>query len=235
VDWEEYFAPVGSQYGLASSPANAVAGLVEYFERRAHGRALDLSCLFLYKMARVLLHRQGDTGVPLRATLKALTRFGVPPREYCPDDPSRFDDEPQPFLFAYARDYQSLLYLRLDAVSSLPEEILLVLKAFVAAGLPVAFGFPVFDSLGCHPDIPFPSCFDALVGGQAVVALGYDDSRRIRSERGALRVRNSWGPEWGENGYGWLPYRYVIDRLACDFWTLLRPDWLEAGGFLPLL
>jgi C1A family cysteine protease len=64
-----------------------------------------------------------------------------------------------------------------------------------------------------------------------VVAVGYDDSRRIRSDKGALLVRNSWGPDWGEAGYGWLPYSYVKRRLAMDFWTVLKPAWLRSGEF----
>jgi C1A family cysteine protease len=145
------------------------------------------------------------------------------------------DDEPRAFLFSYAREYASLLYVRLDGGPTGPDDTLAALKGFLAAGLPVAFGFTVFNSLEADPDVPFPSCYDAPQGGQAVLAVGYDDARRVRSERGALRIRSSWGTDWGEDGCGWLPYRYVTDRLAADFWTLLRPDWLAAGEFAPTL
>lgn len=64
------------------------------------------------------------------------------------------------------------------------------------------------------------------------MAVGYDNARRVRSTKGALRVRMSWGEDWGEGGYGWLPYAYVERGLAVDFWTLLRPDWLASGEFL---
>src|SRR5712691_9870934 len=113
VDWGEYLPPVESQRGLASSSAHAAAGLVAYFDRRAHGRPTEGSCLFLYRMARILLGWKGDAGAPLRPTLKALARFGLPPRRYWPEDPARFDDEPAAFLFSYAREYQSLRYVRL--------------------------------------------------------------------------------------------------------------------------
>jgi C1A family cysteine protease len=63
------------------------------------------------------------------------------------------------------------------------------------------------------------------------VAVGFDDAKRIRSWKGALLVRNSWGPGWGDAGYGWLPYAYVDRGLAADFWTLLRLEWLAAGDF----
>jgi C1A family cysteine protease len=232
LTWEEYFPPAENQRALASSTAHACAGLVQYFERRAHGLVLDCSCQFLYKMARRLLHWTGDSGATLRATLKALKRFGLPPREHWPYAPDRCDEEPHGFLFSYGREYHELTYLRLDPLGVEGRETLERVKSFVAAGFPVAFGFTVFDSLGDVAEVPFPSCFDAPLGGQAAIATGYDDKLRIHSEKGALRIRTSWGTEWGDGGYGWLPYRYVAGYLAADFWTLLRSDWLGAGEFL---
>ena len=65
---------------------------------------------------------------------------------------------------------------------------------------------------------------------QAVVAAGYDD-RRLRGTRGALLIRNSWSSEWGDAGYGWLPYAYVEECLANSFWTLVSAEWLGSGEF----
>jgi C1A family cysteine protease len=216
---------------VAACSARACASLVGYFERRAHGKREEGSSLFLYKMTRVLLGRQGDTGAPLRATLKALVRFGLPPCRLCPNLVEHFDDDPPAFLFAYARDYQGAVYLRLHDASS-SDQTLAQVKSFLAAGFPAVFGFMVCDTLQADGAIPFPSCFDRPLGGVAAVAVGYDDRQRVSSERGALRVLLPWGDDWGENGYGWLPYRYVFDNLAADFWTLLRPDWLASGEFL---
>ena len=64
------------------------------------------------------------------------------------------------------------------------------------------------------------------MGGHAISAFGYDD------EKGALLIRNSWGEEWGENGYGWLPYEYVLQGLVQDFWSVLKQDWIDTGLFV---
>ncbi len=41
---------------------------------------------------------------------------------------------------------------------------------------------------------------DSAGDGHAVVFVGWDDTK------GAWLIKNSWGIDWGENGYGWLAY-----------------------------
>jgi C1A family cysteine protease len=160
-----------------------------------------------------------------------MIRFGVPPEEHWPYEPEKLDQQPDPFLFSFAQDLRSISYLRLDSRGTTGDETLETVKAFLSAGFASVFGFPVYSSLSQDPDIDFPTVFDSLRGGQAAVAVGYDDARVIRSTRGALLIRCSWGTGWGDGGYGWLPDDYVKEQLAVDFWTFLKPDWMESGEF----
>jgi C1A family cysteine protease len=231
MDWREYCGPVEDQQELATSAAHACVALIQQFERRSSGRMLRLSRLFAHCAARRLVNVIGDQGVSLRSVFKAIALCGVPPEEYWPYDSLRLEAEPDPFTYAFHRDFRTLCYLRLDSRLLSGEQVLDQLRSFLAAGFPFAFGFPVCSSVGNDSEIPFPTAADTVLGGQAVTAVGYDDRVRIRSDKGALLVRNSWGPEWGDHGFGWLPYTYVKQQLARDFWTLLKPSWLRSGEF----
>ena len=119
-------------------------------------------------------------------------------------------------------------------------ELLARIKIYLAYGLPSMFGFTVYSSINQASRtgrIPFPTRGERRRGGHAVDVVGYDDTMEIqngnggRPTKGALLIRNSWGREWGEAGYGWLPYDYVLRGLAVDFWSLLRNEWVDTGQF----
>lgn len=234
VDLRQWCSTIEDQGDLGSCTANAGVGLIEYFERRAFGHYLDASRLFLYKVTRNLLGWVGDQGAYLRDTMKALVLAGVPPEQYWPYEITTFDDEPSPFCYAFAQNYKAIVYYRLDPAGASADQVLKNVKQNLAAGLPSMFGFTVYSSfprIGQGGDIPFPQSGDTILGGHAVDVVGYDDRKTIRGERGALLIRNSWGTEWGEAGYGWMPYAYIEQGIAVDFWSLVQASFVDTDLF----
>ena len=240
VDLRQYCSPIENQGSLGSCTANAAAGLVEYFERRANGRFIDASRLFIYKATRDLLHWTGDTGAYLRSTMGALALFGVPPEEYWPYNIASFEVEPSSFLYSFAGNYKAIKYFRLDPTGTPPATLLTRIKMNLSKGLPPIYGFTVYNSISqaaTTGKIPYPATTDRVIGGHANLVVGYDDHMTITNTNngatttGALITRNSWGTAWGDHGYGYLPYDYVTRRLAVDFWSLVKEGWTDTDPF----
>jgi C1A family cysteine protease len=234
ADLRRFCSPVEDQGQLGSCTANAASGMAEYFEKKSFGRYCDASRLFIYKVTRNLMKVTGDTGAYLRSTMKALSHFGAAPEEYWPYDVKRFDAEPGAFVYAYGGNFRAMEYSRVDLAEKKPAEVLADLKALLSNNLAFIFGFMVYSSVeeaSATGLIPFPSKKEKLLGGHAVMAAGYDDGLTIGKSRGAFLIRNSWGPGWGQSGYGWLPYDFVLKGLAADFWTLMKLEYIDSALF----
>ncbi len=221
VDLRKACSPVEDQGNIGSCTAQSVVGLLEFLWKKTSGRPIDASRLFLYKVTRNLLGWSGDTGAFVRSTIKAARLFGVCPEDYWAYDEETFDDEPPAFCYSFAQNYKALVYYRLDP--SLP-----ALRKSLAQGVPFAFGFTCFESIDdetveASGEIPYPGPDEADVGGHAVTAVGYDDKEKH------LIIRNSWGRDWGDKGYGYLPYKYFENELAEDCWCLIRSEYEELG------
>ncbi len=243
VDLRKWCSPVENQGQIGSCTANAGIGVVEYFENRAFGKYLNASRLFLYKATRDFAKLSGDSGAFLRSTMGALALFGVPPEDYWPytDKSPDFDKEPPAFCYSFASNYKSVKYFRHDSNELSKDAVLESVKKSLAGGIPSMFGFTVYNSISQAAKtgkIPFPGKNEKILGGHAIVAVGYDNKMKIKNTTsesetvGALLIRNSWGAEWGDKGYGWLPYDCVLEETAVDFWSILQQSWIDTGIFI---
>jgi len=199
----------------AAVPRNAIGAAIQ-FDRMKQNLSPDFipSRLFIYYNERVMEGTVSiDHGAQIRDGIKSVAKQGVCPEKDWPYDISKFAMRPPP------ADYREALQSRAVGYSRLVQNANL-LKGCLASGFPFVFGFTVyesFESQAVAPSgvVPMPSSGEQVVGGHAVLAVGYDDSTQ------RFIVRNSWNTNWGMAGYCTMPYAYVRDpNLADDLWTI---------------
>ncbi|HYC20947.1 MAG TPA: C1 family peptidase [Candidatus Bathyarchaeia archaeon] len=248
VDNRQWCSDIEDQQQLGSCTANAGTSLVEFYENKITGTYMDGSRLYLYRRTRQLENPDyiqgyiGDTGAELRDTMKALVLYGVCDEAYWPytDADPAFDNEPPSFCDGFAENFKVLTYYKLDPAKTTPEHVLRNVKHLLCQGGAAMFGFTVYASIfkvSEDGSIPFPGQHDQMAGGHAVLAVGYDDERSIplsdgsSNTTGAILIKNSWGWSWGDRGYGWLPYEYVLAGLATDWWSVVNEEWVNLPDF----
>jgi len=217
INLTQFCSNVEDQGNLGSCTANALAGALEYLEKKDKVPCINLSRLFIYYNERVIEHSTAsDSGAMIRDGIKTLAKQGVCPEKRCPYVVSRFAKKPDVSCYKEARDHQITSYHRILT----PDEM----RACIAEGFPVVFGFTVYESFESRQVartgvVDMPQSGERAIGGHAVLAVGYDDNEK------RFIVRNSWGPKWGMKGYFTMPYAYVADRnLSDDFWTIRRGE-----------
>ena len=217
IDLRAHCPPAYNQLHLNSCSANALAAAMRFDEIR-DGRA-DLpapSRLFIYYNERLLGGAVGsDVPVSLRDGYRLISRFGACDESLWPYQPRRFRRLPTPECYRSAARHLAIAYYRI-------RRSLAHLRACLAEGYPFVFAVAVHKSMLSRAvartgAVPVPGRRDALVGGHAVVAVGYDDAAR------RFIVRNSWGRTWGLRGDFHLPYAFMASAaLTWDFWTMRR-------------
>lgn len=215
VDLRKQCPPVYDQGELGSCTANAIGGAIQ-FERAKQKKKPDFvpSRLFIYYNERVMEHSvASDNGAMIRDGIKSVAKQGVCPEPEWPYAIDKFAAKPPAKCFSDAKSYQALEYLRLP-------QVLNQLKGCLTSGYPFVFGFSVYegfesDEVAKTGVLGMPGPKEKLLGGHAVLAVGFDDSKQV------FLVRNSWGADWGMKGYFTMPYGYLTDpNLADDIWTI---------------
>jgi C1A family cysteine protease len=206
--------PIVDQGQLGSCTANAGAGLLGYLHKRGGQAFNPYSRLWLYYFTRSLMHTtRQDSGASISDTFRAMNKSGVVPEAEWPYDITKFTKRPPA---KDKKDSQKLVvYMRVDPT-------LKALMEALAAGQPVEFGINVYSSFEGEEAsstgvVPTPDLVkEQLLGGHALLLVGYD------SDKQWFIVRNSWGDSWGERGYCYLEFAYVVSSLASDFWTAVK-------------
>jgi C1A family cysteine protease len=216
VDLRSKCPAVYDQGEIGSCTANAIAGALEFDLIKEGLEPFTPSRLFIYYNERAIEGTIGsDSGAELRDGCKSVGATGVCPEIQWPYSQGLLFVKPEGVCYQEARRDLARNYFRLP-------QRLSVLRACLAAGYPIVFGFTVYDAfeseeVAASGVLNLPGAQESVVGGHAVMAVGYDDCDK------RFTVRNSWGMDWGMKGYFTMPYAYALNPdLASDFWTLRR-------------
>ena len=226
VDLREFCSIVENQESLGSCTANALVGNLEYLDRKDDqsdfGSRLqglpksdytDVSRLFIYYNERVLEGTVDyDSGASLRDGIKTLRKQGACWEKTWPYIIERFTRKPPEKCYKEAKKRRIESYHRINSLSEM--------LTCLTEGYPFVFGFTVYESfqsqrVALTGVANMPKKKEKVLGGHAVMAAGYNQSQK------RFLVRNSWGSEWGKDGYFTMPYEY-LETLSADFWTIRK-------------
>ena len=166
---------------------------------------------YLYYMERKAEHTTSqDAGAQIRDGLKIIQKQGVCTEALMPYAVGDFTVAPPPAAVAEAKENRIRTYARAKGVDGA--------KHALAMNRPVVLGISVyasFEAVGKDGVVPMPAPNEQLMGGHAILAVGYDDFTQ------RLKLENSWGASFGDGGFIYLPYAYVDDpQLTFEVWVV---------------
>lgn len=213
IDLREFCSPIENQETLGSCTAQALVGNLEFLKRQKLKKIVNFSRLFLYYNERLIRKTTDtDSGASLRDGIKTLVKAGDCLENLWPYEIDKFTFKPHKKAYDNALNYQILGYYRIGSIMEM--------KHTLSLNFPFVFGFAVYESFESEivaktGVVPMPKIEERMIGGHAVMVVGYDDTKKH------FIVRNSWGEKWGDKGYCYMPYDYFINRyLSSDFWTI---------------
>ncbi len=217
VDWRCHCPPIYNQLTLGSCTANAIAAAYEYDQiHQGVQDSFTPSRLFIYYNAREIEGTTDqDSGASLRNAIKTISKTGVCPESEWIYDTTKFAQKPDEKCYTDVIHHVAIEYKRVL-------QTLNQLKQALIEGYPIIFGFTVYESFEGDEIkqtgiMKMPKEGEKILGGHAVMAVGYDDVKH------AFIVRNNWGEDWGINGYFYMPYEFIKNPdYANDFWTIRK-------------
>ncbi len=224
VDLRDNCPPIYNQGKLGSCTANAIAAAYQFDEMlQGEKEIMTPSRLFIYYNERDLEgHVDTDSGAMIRDGMKTIGCKGVCSENSWPYDISIFKCKPKSKCYKEAENHKAVSYRRVP-------QSLTAMKACLKGGLPFVFGFTVYESFESKEleqtgIMSMPKEDEKMLGGHAVMAVGYCDVKKC------MIIRNSWGTEWGEAGYFYMPYKFIRDTGYCsDFWTIRKVHDVACG------
>lgn len=214
VDLRSHCPPVIDQGNLGSCTGCAISELVQFLIKKEGKNPYAVSRLFIYYQERLLEGTiRFDDGAEIKDGMKVINIYGAPHESFWPYVISKFAIKPSQQAYADGLAHKVTQYQKVDNTN------MTAMKSCLASGFPMVGGFSVYAqfesaSVARTGMVPYPAPNEELLGGHAILVVGYDDSIQ------RFICQNSWGISWGDKGFFYMPYSYFSNaNLADDFWT----------------
>ena len=211
VNYGRKMSPVRDQGDEGTCVGFATAcGMKEYQELIDYKKLVELSPRFLYNECKKIDGLPEEEGTTIRAAMRVLRGRGVCQEKLWPYAPSK-KGKAKRGAVTNAKKFRIITYARILDLNELR------LSVFTKG--PCVAGVEVFEGMMKTKDgiIPMPKKREPSLGGHAICIVGYDDKRCY------MKFKNSWSGQWGQKGYGFLPYSY-IERYMMDAWSSVDMD-----------
>lgn len=214
IDLRDQFPPVYDQGSIHCSVPCSILSVYCFFTNKTNPEEEYIpSRMHLHQLTSLI--ESNDRSLSIKNTLHILEKVGTVSEDIIgfgeyPDQDERFigiETKP-PKLIKYRKVEQS------------KEQF----KRALDAGYPIIFGMSLYSSALTEGtfktgEIKMPTKSDQVVGGISMVLVGYDNKKKH------WIVRNNWGKQWGDKGYGYIPFSYLINpQLANSFWVIYKLD-----------
>lgn len=216
---------IGNCVGQSSRSIKKVQERINYPTKN-----LDFSPDFVYAICKKVDGIPNEEGTYPRVAMKVLQKYGAALEHLYPEqtDGIHLDDINQEAL-DNAKTYQIGAYAKIQTIDEI--------KQAIVNGSPVMAGLILTDNF-LKPENGFVNLPEGyFIGGHAVALDGFDDDMTYTYKdgttlKGFFRFINSWGSDYGDNGYGYLPYEWVnySNDLGMKFFS---EAWSSVDVILP--
>lgn len=220
VSYKDLMTPVKNQGKLGSCVAFGTSAVKEFFDMREFGILIDLSEQWLYGECKKT-DGLNEEGTFPRAAMEVLLKQGVPEEKFQP-----YEGVYPPRNNALSGYIDNADIYKIQAYATITGG-LQGLKEALALNGPVGIAISVYSSFyETTGDGMVPAPKGPQEGGHMMCAVGYDDTKQI------LIIKNSWGVNWGDKGYGYIPYT-VWSEIGVEAMSLVDKSNLKTLDNLP--
>jgi len=216
--------PIYDQGALGSCTANAILFSYHYVAKFKNNKYKHPSSrLYQYRESLLFIgDGNDDTGAYIEDAITVPNTRGVLPEYVWPyiNSTVNFKILPKNQTMDSLRKLASASKgIEYNSIEKGPN-LIYSLENILYSGFPIVFGFWVYPSFFSTINrnrkaiVTVPKKGENILGGHAVCLVGYN---RINK---SFKVRNSWGPRWGDSGYFYMSYDFLLTNNVFSFWVI---------------